>query len=90
MLVSGGYPEDYQQGKVIKGLNNLNKCIVYYAGASNDVENSEIKTSGGRVMAITSFGDTMEEALKNAYANVKHVDFEGKYYRTDLGFDLKQ
>jgi len=90
MLVSGGYPEEYQQGKIIKGLNNLNKCIVYYAGASNDVENSEIKTSGGRVMAITSFGDTMEEALKNAYANVKHVDFEGKYYRNDLGFDLKQ
>jgi len=90
MLVSGGYPENYQQGKVIKGLNNLNKCIVYYAGASNDVENSQIKTSGGRVMAITSYGDTMEEALKNAYANVKHVDFEGKYYRNDLGFDLKQ
>ncbi|VAW26385.1 Phosphoribosylamine--glycine ligase [hydrothermal vent metagenome] len=89
MLVSGGYPESYQQGKVIKGLSNLNKCIVYYAGASNDVENSQIKTSGGRVMAITSYGDTMEEALKNAYTNVKHVDFEGKYYRTDLGFDLK-
>jgi phosphoribosylamine--glycine ligase len=89
MLVSGGYPENYQQGKVIKGLSNLNKCIVYYAGASNDVENSQIKTSGGRVMAITSYGDTMEEALKNAYANVKHVDFEGKYYRNDLGFDLK-
>ncbi len=90
MLVSGGYPENYQQGKIIKGLNNLNKCIVYYAGASNDVENSQIKTSGGRVMAITSYGDTMEEALKNAYTNVKHVDFEGKYYRNDLGFDLKQ
>lgn len=88
MLVSGGYPENYEQGKIIKGLNNLNKCIVYYAGASNDVENSQIKTSGGRVMAITSYGDTMEEALKNAYANVKHVDFEGKYYRNDLGFDL--
>lgn len=89
MLVSGGYPENYQHGKVIKGLNKLNKCIVYYAGASNDVENNLIKTSGGRVMAITSYGDTMEEALKNAYANVKHVDFEGKYYRNDLGFDLK-
>jgi len=90
MLVSGGYPESYQHGKVIKGLNNLNKCIVYYAGTSNDVENNEIKTCGGRVMAITSYGETMEEALKNAYVNVKHVDFEGKYYRNDLGFDLKQ
>mgnify|MGYP000399784373 CR=1 FL=1 len=89
MLVSEGYPEKYQKGKVIKGLNNLNNCIVYYAGASNDVENNLIKTSGGRVLAITSFGDTMEEALKNAYANVGQVDFEGKYYRKDLGFDLK-
>ncbi len=89
MLVSGGYPESYEKGKIIKGVSNLNKCIVYYAGASNDVENNQIKTSGGRVMAITSYGDTMEEALRNAYANVKHIDFEGKYYRNDLGFDLK-
>ncbi len=90
MLVSEGYPGNYQKGKIIRGLNNLNNCIVYYAGASNDVENNEIKTSGGRVMAITSFGDNMSEALKNAYANAKQVDFEGKYYRNDLGFDLKQ
>jgi len=90
MLVSSGYPESYQKGKVINGLGNLNNCIVYYAGASNDVENNQIKTSGGRVLAITSFGDTMEEALRNAYANVEQVDFEGKYYRNDLGFDLKQ
>ena len=90
MLVSSGYPESYQKGKVINGLGNLNNCIVYYAGASNDVENNQIKTSGGRVLAITSFGDTMEEALRNAYTNVEQVDFEGKYYRNDLGFDLKQ
>ncbi len=90
MLVSGGYPGNYQKGKVIKGLGNLNNCIVYYAGASKDVENEQIKTSGGRVLAITSFGNSMEEALQNAYSNVKQVHFEGKYYRNDLGFDLKQ
>ncbi len=90
MMVSGGYPESYQKGKVIKGLSNLNKCIAFYAGISNDVDNNEIKTSGGRVMAITSYGDTMDSALKNAYKNVEQIDFEGKYYRHDLGFDLKQ
>ena len=90
MLVSGGYPGKYEKGKIISGLENLNNCIVYYAGTSKDVEHDQIKTSGGRVLAITSFGDTLEEALKNAYANVEQVSFEGKYYRTDLGFDLKQ
>ncbi len=90
MMVSGGYPESYQKGKVIKGLSNLNKCIAFYAGISNDVDNNEIKTSGGRVMAITSYGDTMDSALTNAYKNVEQIDFEGKYYRHDLGFDLKQ
>ena len=90
MLVSGGYPQNYQKGKVISGLENLKNCIVYYAGASKDLEHDQIKTSGGRVMAITAFGETMEEALKNAYVNVGHVSFEGKYYRDDIGFDLKQ
>ena len=90
MMVSGGYPESYQKGKVIKGLSNLNKCIAFYAGISNNVDNNEIKTSGGRVMAITSYGDTMDSALTNAYKNVEQIDFEGKYYRHDLGFDLKQ
>ena len=90
MVVSKGYPEKYEKGKIISGLENLNNCIVYYAGASKDVEHDQIKTSGGRVLAITSFGDTLDEALKNAYANVEQVSFEGKYYRTDLGFDLKQ
>jgi phosphoribosylamine--glycine ligase len=89
VLVSGGYPEKFQKGKVIEGLDNLQNCIVFYAGASKDVEHEQIKTSGGRVLAITAFGDTMNEALKNAYANVDQVSFEGKYYRNDLGFDLK-
>ncbi len=90
MLVSGGYPENYQKGKIIKGINNLNKCIVFYAGVSNNVDNDEIKTSGGRVMAITSYGSTMDTALRNAYDNISQVSFDGKYYRDDLGFDLKQ
>ncbi|UBM61585.1 phosphoribosylamine--glycine ligase [Candidatus Sulfidibacterium hydrothermale] len=89
MLVSEGYPGKYQTGKVIKGLDNLNNCIVYYAGTSRDVEHDQMKTSGGRVLAITAFGDTLKEALQNAYSNVEQINFEGKYYRQDLGFDLQ-
>jgi phosphoribosylamine--glycine ligase len=89
VVVSEGYPGKYQTGKVIKGLDNLNNCIVYYAGTSRDVEHDQMKTSGGRVLAITAFGDTLKEALQNAYSNVEQINFEGKYYRQDLGFDLQ-
>lgn len=89
MLASEGYPGKYQTGKVIKGLNNLNNCILFYAGIGNDIEESVIKTSGGRVLAVTSYGINLEEALKNVYVNVKNIDYHGKYFRKDLGFDLK-
>lgn len=89
VLVSEGYPGKYTTGKTIKGINNLNNCILFYAGASNDISSDSVKTSGGRVMAITTLNDSMDEALKNAYANAEIVDFEGKYFRKDLGFDLK-
>lgn len=90
MLVSGGYPGKYESGKTISGLNNLNNCIPFYAGASNDVASGNVKTSGGRVLAITAMGDTLEDALKFAYQNAEIVDFDGKYFRKDLGFDLKK
>ncbi len=89
VLVSEGYPGKYSIGKTIKGINNLNNCILYYAGAGNDINSDKVITSGGRVMAITSLNDSMNEALKNAYANAEIIDFEGKYFRKDIGFDLK-
>jgi phosphoribosylamine--glycine ligase len=89
VLVSEGYPGKYETGKVIKGIGNLNNCILFYAGAGNDIEENVIKTSGGRVMAVTSYGNTLSEALKSAYDNVENIDFQGKYFRKDLGFDLK-
>lgn len=89
MLVSGGYPGKYESGKIISGLNNLNNCIPFYAGVSNDVGTGKVKSSGGRVVALTAMGDTLDEALKNAYQNADIVDFEGKYFRKDIGFDLK-
>ena len=88
VLVSKGYPGKYETGKIIKGINNLNNCILFYAGAGNDIEENVIKTSGGRVLAVTSYGNTLSEALKLAYSNAEIIGFQGKYYRKDLGFDL--
>lgn len=86
MIVSGGYPEDYEKGKVISGLENVKDAIAFHAGTA--LKNGEVVTSGGRVIAVTAYGSDFREALKLSYANVKEIDFEGKYYRTDLGFDL--
>ena len=86
MLVSGGYPESYEKGKVITGLENVNDSIVFHAGAKN--QNDSIVTSGGRVMAITSFGDTYQQALKKSYQTIQDVKFDKMYYRKDIGFDL--
>jgi len=86
MMVSGGYPEDYQKGKVITGLDSVEHSIVFHAGtAEND---GNIVTNGGRVLAITSYGSDFKDALKQSYENVAKIDFDGKYYRSDLGFDL--
>lgn len=86
MIVSGGYPEEYEKGKVISGLENVKDAIAFHAGTA--LKNGEVVTSGGRVIAVTAYGSDFREALKLSYANVKEIDFEGKYYRTDLGFDL--
>jgi len=88
MLVSGGYPADYKKGKIISGIENVNNCIVFHAGTTVDIENNSIKTNGGRVLAVTSLCDELACTLKDAYANVDLIDFEGKYVRRDIGFDL--
>ena len=88
MLVSGGYPESYEKGKGISGLEEVESSIVFHAGTRK--EEDKILTNGGRVMAITSFGRTIEEALSKSYDNAEKVKFDGKYYRNDIGFDLKE
>jgi len=86
MLVSGGYPGSYEKGKSITGVHDIKNSIVFHAGAS--MNNQEILTNGGRVMAITSYGRSKEEALQRSMANAEKIQFEGKYFRTDIGFDL--
>lgn len=86
MLVSGGYPEAYEKGKEITGLLNLTDVLPFHAGAI--INDGKVVTSGGRVMAITSFGDTYQEAIKKSYQNIEKLHFDKMYYRKDIGFDL--
>ena len=88
MLVSGGYPESYEKGKVISGLEEVENSIVFHAGTRK--EEDKVLTNGGRVMAITSIGRTIEDSLSKSYENVDKVKFDGKYYRKDIGFDLRE
>ena len=86
MLVSGGYPEAYEKGKVISGLETIEGSIPFQAGAI--VKDGQVVTSGGRVMAITSYGDTYQEAIKKSYQNIEKLHFDKMNYRKDIGFDL--
>jgi len=86
MLVSGGYPEDYDKGMEITGLDDIDDSIVFHAGTSEN--EGKIVTSGGRVIAVTSFGADFNEAVKKSYENVEKLHFDRMYYRTDIGFDL--
>jgi phosphoribosylamine--glycine ligase len=86
MLVSGGYPEGYEKHKEITGFENVNESIVFHAGT--DVVDNKVVTSGGRVMAVTSLGNTIEEALEKSYRSIQKINFDKMNYRKDIGFDL--
>ncbi len=85
MLVSGGYPQAYENGKKITGIESVENSLVFHAGTKND---GLIKTNGGRVIALTSFGENIESALEKSFESAEKISFEGKYYRKDIGFDL--
>jgi phosphoribosylamine--glycine ligase len=88
MLVSGGYPEKYEKGKPIRELQDVQDALVFHAGTRQ--AGDEILTNGGRVMAVTCFGESIEHAIHLSLTNASTIQFEGKYYRTDIGQDLME
>ena len=87
VVVAGGYPGKYEKGKKIRNLESVEESVVFHAGTS--LEGEAILTNGGRVLAVTSLADSMDEALALSYKNTKRIFFDMMYYRSDLGFDLK-
>ena len=87
MLVSGGYPGDYEKNKEMSGLDKVKDSILFHAGTK--LENNKVLTNGGRVIAISSYGETKDEALSLSFKNADVISYDKKYYRKDIGFDLK-
>lgn len=88
MMVSGGYPGDYMKGKIINGLREVSDCIVFHAGTTIDFESEKVKTSGGRVIAVTALDFSVEGAKRIAMANAEKINYEGRYFRKDIANDL--
>ena len=86
MMVSGGYPGNYENGKVIDGLDSTSNSVIFHAGTK--MQEGKVLTNGGRVLAVSAWGSTKDEALKESYRNAGLLSFEGSYFRSDIGFDL--
>jgi phosphoribosylamine--glycine ligase len=86
MLVSGGYPGDYTKGKPLSGFGKVKGSLLFHAGTAD--KDDDVVTNGGRVMAVTSLGDNIKEALGRSYDNAAHIEYEGRYYRKDIGFEF--
>ena len=89
MVVSGGYPGDYPKGKVITGCDNVTESILFHAGTKIDAD-GQLVTSGGRVISVSSYGESIADALAHSYASIEKINYEGKYFRRDIGQDLQK
>jgi phosphoribosylamine--glycine ligase len=88
MLVAGGYPGEYKKGDLMTGMDTIDGSLIFHAGTTHS-PSGEVMTNGGRVMALTSFGTTMKEALKSSFESAERIKYAGKYYRADIGKDLE-
>jgi len=88
MLVSKGYPDKYEKGKIIHYREAVTDSLVFHSGTSIQPGSGQLITAGGRVIAVTSFGNTLKEALDQSYHNAEKINFDGRYFRRDIGFDL--
>jgi phosphoribosylamine--glycine ligase len=86
MVVSGGYPEGYEKGKAIRGLEAVNDSIVFHAGTT--LQEGQVVSHGGRVLAVTSYGKNIETAVQKSYDSISKIKFEGAYFRKDIGQDV--
>ena len=86
VLASGGYPEEYKKGFEITGLNDIQDSLIFHAGTT--INNDKLKTNGGRVLSIVSSSESMKDALNKSYLNIEKINFKGKVFRKDIGFDL--
>ncbi len=87
MMVSGGYPGHYEKGFPISGIENVQGSVVFHAGTAQDAE-GRVVTAGGRVIAVSSYGANKQEALQKSFQEARKIEFEGKYFRSDIGADL--
>ena len=86
VLVSGGYPEAYEKGKEIHGIALVKNSLVFHAGTK--FEDNKVLSNGGRVLAVTSYGNDFKSALKQSYESINHICFDKINFRKDIGFDL--
>ena len=86
VMVSGGYPGDYEKNKEVQGLQDISSSIVFHSGTK--ISNDKVLTNGGRVFALTSFGRNIEEAIHKSFSNAEKINYDKKYYRRDIGMDL--
>lgn len=86
MLVSKGYPGDYEKGKVMTGFDKVRGSLLFHAGTV--IKDNEVVSNGGRVLAVTSYGETIKKALEKSYENAERIEYEGKYCRKDIGWEF--